>query len=210
MKPDRLPVSSTRMNLQSLDMKLKGAERGYTLLKYKSDALQIRFKELESQLGFQKERLEMLFEQSFTLLNEAKFEECSIETLMVYCQRNPVVLKAKCEIINGLEIQKYEVKRANEGSMEIYLKGKEKLQIIKKSFDEYFGLLIEICVAQKIYDGLKKQLEETNKRKNSLEHSFIPKYKCTVKYIEDEMDELEREEFYRLKKIQTKKLQPGI
>lgn len=48
---------------------------------------------------------------------------------------------------------------------------------------------------------LAKEIEKTQKRTNALQHIQIPKYKEQVKYIQDVLEEKDREDFFRLKKI---------
>ena len=52
---------------------------------------------------------------------------------------------------------------------------------------------------------LDEVIKVTNRRVNALEHILIPRTENTIKYINSELDELDREEFYRLKKVQAKK-----
>ena len=49
-------------------------------------------------------------------------------------------------------------------------------------------------------------IKVVNRRVNAIEHVIIPRTENTIKYINSELDELDREEFYRLKKVKNNKL----
>jgi len=52
---------------------------------------------------------------------------------------------------------------------------------------------------------LDEVIKVVNRRVNAIEHVIIPRTENTIKYINSELDELDREEFFRLKKVQNKK-----
>lgn len=52
---------------------------------------------------------------------------------------------------------------------------------------------------------LDEVIKITNRRVNAIEYVVKPKIENTISYIITELDEREREEFYRLKKVQGKK-----
>eukprot|EP00604_Paraphysomonas_vestita_P004397 CAMPEP_0174825916 /NCGR_PEP_ID=MMETSP1107-20130205/43261_1 /TAXON_ID=36770 /ORGANISM="Paraphysomonas vestita, Strain GFlagA" /LENGTH=101 /DNA_ID=CAMNT_0016058053 /DNA_START=2092 /DNA_END=2397 /DNA_ORIENTATION=- len=54
---------------------------------------------------------------------------------------------------------------------------------------------------------MDEALKVTNRRVNALENVTIPKIEAVLSYISKELDELEREDFTRLKKVQGKKLE---
>ena len=52
---------------------------------------------------------------------------------------------------------------------------------------------------------LDEVIKTTNRRVNAIDNVIIPRIEKTISYITSELDEAEREEFFRLKKIQEKK-----
>lgn len=62
-------------------------------------------------------------------------------------------------------------------------------------------LMYEVAEIENSIFKLAKEIEKTQKRTNALQHIQIPKYKEQVKYIQDVLEEKEREDFFRLKKI---------
>lgn len=63
-------------------------------------------------------------------------------------------------------------------------------------------VLVELASLQTSFMTLDAAIKATNRRVNALENVVKPRLENTMAYIRGELDEQEREEFFRLKKIQ--------
>uniref|UniRef100_A0A8C7DBA2 V-type proton ATPase subunit D n=3 Tax=Oncorhynchus TaxID=8016 RepID=A0A8C7DBA2_ONCKI len=79
---------------------------------------------------------------------------------------------------------------------------KKKADALSMRFRQILRKIIETS-----FVTLDQAIKITNRRVNAIEHVIIPRIERTLSYIITELDEREREEFYRLKKIQEKKKQ---
>merc|ERR1712058_222903 len=84
-------------------------------------------------------------------------------------------------------------------------KGGQQLKKLKANYGKAVELLVELASLQTSFITLDEVIKITNRRVNAIEHVIIPKIERTLAYIISELDEMEREEFFRLKKVQDKK-----
>jgi V/A-type H+-transporting ATPase subunit D len=57
---------------------------------------------------------------------------------------------------------------------------------------------------------LARELQKTQRRVNALQYIFIPEYEATVDYIESVLEEREREETFRLKRLKSRMAGPTV
>jgi V/A-type H+-transporting ATPase subunit D len=79
---------------------------------------------------------------------------------------------------------------------------------IDEAAEAYEDLLESVILAAEVETAMKKMLDEiekTKRRVNALEFKLLPELRTNQEYIEQKLEEQEREEIFRLKKIKDKK-----
>jgi hypothetical protein len=71
----------------------------------------------------------------------------------------------------------------------------------REKYTNLLALMIKLASLQTAFLTIDEALKVTNRRVNALENVTIPRIEETLAYINKELDELEREDFTRLKKV---------
>lgn len=196
------------MALTLMKARLKGAQKGHSLLKKKSDALTIKFRGILRKIIDTKTLMgDVMKEAAFTMA-EAKFAMGDFNNLVLQnTDKAQLKVKTKKDNVAGVTLPVFEV--FHDGS-DVYeytglARGGQQIDRIKKNFAKAVDMLVDLASLQSSFVILDEVIKVTNRRVNAIEHVIIPRIERTLEYITTELDEREREEFYRMKKIQKKK-----
>lgn len=206
---DRINIFPSRMALTTMKGRLKGAQKGHSLLKKKADALQIRFRSILKKIIEAKNLMGNVMREASFSLAEAKFTVGSDFNHIILQNVTNAQFKVRCKKDNvaGVNLPIFETFQNSSDANEFagLARGGQQLTKIKKNYANAIKLLVELASLQTSFITLDEVIKITNRRVNALEYVVIPRFDRTINYIISELDEMEREEFYRLKKIQEKK-----
>lgn len=117
-------------------------------------------------------------------------------------------IRTKQENVSGVLLPTFESFQT-EGNNDFGLtglgKGGQQVQRCRETYARAVETLVELASLQTAFVILDEVIKVVNRRVNAIEHVIIPRTENTIKYINSELDELDREEFYRLKKVAGKK-----
>jgi len=206
---DRIAIFPSRGAQTLMKGRLKGATTGHRLLKKKADALQLKFRSILKKIIDTKQIMgEIMKEASFSLA-EAKFAGGGDfnQAVLQNVNKAQIKIKTKNDNVAGVNLPVFESYQDGADSYELagLAKGGQQLKRLKANYQKAINLLVELASLQTSFITLDEVIKTTNRRVNAIEHVIIPRIERTLAYIISELDELEREEFYRLKKVQDKK-----
>lgn len=146
-------------------------------------------------------------EAAFSLA-EAKFATGDFNQVVLQnVTKAQIKIRTKKDNVAGVTLPVFESYQDGSDTYELagLARGGQQLQKLKKNYQAAVKLLVELASLQTAFVTLDEVIKITNRRVNAIEHVIIPRIDRTLAYIISELDEMEREEFYRLKKIQDKK-----
>ncbi|KAK9764350.1 H(+)-transporting V1 sector ATPase subunit D [Basidiobolus ranarum] len=208
MAEARLNVFPTRMAQTAMKIKLKGAQTGHSLLKRKSEALTKRFRGIISKIEQAKLAMGKVMQVASFSLAEVSYSTGDISYQVRESVKSAQLkVRADQENVSGVMLPVFESYSEGANSFELtgLGRGGQQVQKCKETYIKAVETLVELASLQTAFVILDEVIKLTNRRVNAIEHVIIPKVENTIKYIASELDEQDREEFFRLKKVQGKK-----
>jgi V-type H+-transporting ATPase subunit D len=205
---DRIAIFPSRGAQTLMKARLKGAQKGHSLLKRKADALQLRFRMILAKIIETKTLMGEVMKEAAFSLAEAKFATGDFNQVVLQnVTKAQIKIRTKKDNVAGVSLPIFESYQDGTDTYELagLARGGQQLTKLKKNYQSAIKLLVELASLQTSFVTLDEVIKITNRRVNAIEHVIIPRIEKTLAYIITELDELEREEFYRLKKIQDKK-----
>lgn len=199
------------MMLQQFKARLVGAKKGFQLLKKKRDALKTRFQQMLREIIECKKAVgEGMKDVSFALAKAKWAASGDVAQSVIQRVKKPsATLKLNAENVAGVLLPIFELQRdVGKDQAMLSLGAGQGGQVIQSCRNEHVRVLeqiIKMASLQTCFLALDEEIKMTSRRVNALDYVVIPRIEGVVKYIEQEMDELEREEFFRIKKVVEKK-----
>lgn len=202
------PVTPTRSELIKLKSKIKLSQLGHKLLKMKRDGLMYELFEVLPKVKNIRANLVRDYNTCLRKLAMAQSFEGQIEIRSVaYTRRTPPTVKLGRKNIMGVVVPKVEADQVKRSVLERGYGVLGTSSLIDELVDAYESLCDEIIRAAELETTMKRLLEEvekTKRRVNALEFKVIPDLTEVKNFITLRLEEIERENIFRLKKIKAK------
>ena len=199
-------VHPTRMELLTLRKRRKIAERGRDLLREKLDALMIEFFQFVREITALRGKAQKLLTEAYDDFVEAQMAIGSmrLEQASVGVE-DRFTIETKSRNVIGVTIPYIQVtlKPLSAFPYNPY-DTSIKLDEATLKMAEAIKAIAELSSAEAAVRKLAEAIASTKRRVNSLEYVIIPRMLATIRYIEMHLEEAEREDFFRLKRIKGK------
>jgi len=199
-------VSPTRMDLLDIRKRMKLANKGHKLLSEKRDALVVQFFEMLEKRKKLRSETESSFTHAYGSLVESEMvlgENKVREIAMGMTALDDIPMGTLS--IMGVPVPQLKLEAVQRGSLGYSLiDTSSKLDETVEAFRYTMEIALQLAEIEGGIEMLAGEIEKTKRRVNALEHIFIPKLVNTEKFIEMQLEEREREDFFRRKKIKAR------
>lgn len=198
-------MAPTKANLIKSKSMLAFSVNGFDLLDKKRNVL------IREMIGYMdrankiQEEITILFDEAYQALKTSNVTmgASSVEDIALSIPFEPdynILLKS----VMGVEIPTVSFEKEAVEAYYGFFRTNPSLDHAVKDFRQVRFLLYELAEVETSVYKLAMEIKKTQKRANALDKIQIPKYKAIVKNIINVLEEKEREDFFRLKKVKSK------
>ncbi|RLG24162.1 V-type ATP synthase subunit D [Methanosarcinales archaeon] len=200
-------IKPTRSELIGLKKKIKLSESGHKLLKMKRDGLIIELFDILNKAKNVRSEVEKDYEIAQQNLNIAKAIEGVVAVKSTaFAFKDTPVITLESKNVMGVVVPRIKSTSVKKNIIERGYGIIGTSSRIDEAADAYENLVEKIIIAAEIETTMKKLLddiEKTKRRVNALEFKVIPELSEARNFIMLRLEEMEREETFRLKKIKS-------
>jgi len=199
-------VKPTRKNLMAIEDRIELSERGHDTLEQKRDGLIMEFMDILDQAQDVRSEVADDYETAQHTIDMARAMEgdVAVRGAAAALKEHPEIT-TRSKNIMGVVVPQIESSKVKKNLDERGYGLLGSSARIDEAADAYEELLESIILAAEVETAMKKMLTEIETRVNALEFTLLPQLYENQEYIEQKLEEQEREEIFRLKKIKDKK-----
>ena len=201
-------IKPTRSELIHLKRKIRLSERGYKILKMKRDGLILEFFKVLAMAKDTRGDLTKKYSQAVEMMALANTVEGAIGVKSAaFSIKEVPEISLKSKNIMGVivpEIGSTKVRKSLVDRGYGMLGTSPVIDETATAFEELVESIIESAEIETTMKRLLDEIERTKRRVNALEFKVIPELTEAQDFIKMRLDEMEREELFRLKKIKAR------
>ncbi len=197
-------IKPTRSELMKLKNRIKLAKSGYNLLKKKRDGLILEFFEILKKAKTVRQELTEQYKNALQTVNVARTVEGDVHILsLALAVKDAPEITVQSRNIMGVVVPKIEY-TANTSGFDKGYGSIASSALIEEATSSFENVVEKVIQAAEVETGIKKllfEIEKTKRRVNALEFEIIPKLDIQRKFIQMRLDEMDRENVFRMKRI---------
>ncbi len=201
-------IKPTRSELIGLKKRIALSERGYKILKMKRDGLILEFFKILAQAKDSRGELNRKYEQAVEKMAIANTVEGAIGVkAAAFSVAEVPSISLRSKNIMGVvvpEIESSKVRKSLTDRGYGVLGTTSVIDDTAVAFEELVEAIIQSAEIETTMKKLIDEIESTKRRVNALEFKVIPELTEARDFIKMRLDEMEREELFRLKKIKAR------
>jgi V/A-type H+-transporting ATPase subunit D len=201
-------IKPTRSELINLKRKIQLSERGYKILKMKRDGLILEFFKVLKDAKDSRGALQERYAHAVEIMALANTVEGAIGVKSAaFSVKEVPQIKLRSKNIMGVVVPQIESSKVKKSLVDRgygVLGTSPVIDETAAAFEDLVESIIESAEVETTIKKLLDEIEKTKRRVNALEFKVIPELSAARDFIKMRLDEMEREELFRLKKIKAR------